>query len=29
MVCMGDKVEDMSMVMHDEANGQWELQGSI
>jgi hypothetical protein len=25
VVCMGDKVEDRSVVPHDETNGQWEL----
>jgi hypothetical protein len=27
MVCMGDEVKDRSVVMHDEANRHWELQG--
>ncbi len=27
MVCKGDKVEDRLVGAHDEANGQWELQG--
>jgi hypothetical protein len=26
---MGDEVEDMLVVVDDEANGQWELQGSM
>jgi len=29
VVCMGDEVEDRSMVAHDEVNGWWKLQGSI
>jgi hypothetical protein len=27
MFCMGDEVEDRSMMAHDEANGWWELRG--
>ncbi len=26
VACMGDEVDDTSVVPHDEANGQWELQ---
>jgi hypothetical protein len=29
VVCMGDKVQDRSVGAHDEANGQWELRGSM
>jgi hypothetical protein len=29
VVCMGDEVEDRLVVAHDEANGQWELWGSM
>jgi hypothetical protein len=29
MVCMGDEVENKSMVVHDETNEWWELQGSM
>ncbi len=29
VVCVGDEVEDRSVVAHDEMNGQWELQGSM
>jgi hypothetical protein len=29
MVCMGDEVENRSLVVHDEANGRWELQSSM
>jgi hypothetical protein len=29
VVCMGDEVEDRSMVVHDKVNGQWELRGSM
>ncbi len=25
----GDEVEDMAVVVHDEMNGQWELQSSM
>jgi hypothetical protein len=27
VVCVVNEVEDRSMVMHDQANGRWELQG--
>jgi hypothetical protein len=26
VICMGDEVEDRSMVVHDKTNGRWELQ---
>ncbi len=29
MVCMGDKVEDRLVGVHDEANGGWELRDSM
>jgi hypothetical protein len=29
MVCMGNEVEDRLLVVHDEANGRWELQSSM
>jgi hypothetical protein len=29
MVCMGDGVEDRSVMAHGKANGRWELRGSI
>jgi len=29
VVCVGDEMENRSMVVHDKANGQWELRGSM
>jgi hypothetical protein len=29
VICVGDEVEDRSMVAHDKANGRLELQGLI
>jgi hypothetical protein len=29
VVCMGDEMENRLVVPHDEANGWWELQGSM
>ncbi len=29
MVCIGDGVVNRSMVVHERANGRWELQSSI
>jgi len=29
VIYVGDEVEDRSMVVHDKANGWWELQGSM
>jgi hypothetical protein len=29
MVCIGDGVEDRFMVVHNKANGRWELRGSM
>jgi hypothetical protein len=29
MICMGDEIENMSMMAHDKTNGQWELRGLI
>jgi hypothetical protein len=27
VVCVGDEVEDRSVVVHDKPNGRWELRG--
>jgi len=29
VVCVGDEMENRSVVVHDKANGQWELRGSM